>query len=156
MIEGFSVALLLSTLKAGAVAAATATVEEVTKDLYGKLKASVGDVFGRGAKRSVEKLESGATRGEGFGELESSIKEIPPDDELELAERVQELLAALKNDPQAKEAVESAQIDLDFESGANILMQNIQNAQSIKVKAKAEGDITFSDVLMGDKGSSGN
>jgi hypothetical protein len=156
MIDGFDVAFLLKAVEAGAVVAATATVEEATKDIYNKFKTTLAGIFGRTAARAADKIGNEATREEGRAELAAAITSIPNEDAAELQESVQALLSALKADPNAQAAVQRAQIDLDLDVVGNVVLKNIQNAQDLGVKAKVVGDFTLSDLTMADRDKPGN
>ncbi|WP_262028901.1 hypothetical protein [Microvirga sp. Mcv34] len=147
---------MLKTIEAGAIVAATATVEEATKDVYNKLKGTIVGIFGRQAGRAADKIGDAATRDEGRAELAAAINPIPNEDTAEIQESVQALLAALKADPNAQAAVQRAQIDLDLDVVGNVLLKNIQNAQDIGVKAKVGGDFTLSGLTMGNRDEPGN
>lgn len=156
MLEAIDIPFLLKTIEAGAVVAATATVEEATKDVYNKLKGAIVGIFGRQAGRAADKIGNAATRNEGRAELAAAITTIPNEDAAELQKSVLGFLAALKADPNAQAAVQRAQIDLDLDVVGNVVLKNIQNAQDIGVKAKVVGDFTLSDLTMANRDKPGN
>jgi hypothetical protein len=147
---------LISVLLAGGYMMADATVKEITKDAYGQLKTAVGNLFGRRALQAAEKLEHEQTREEGKVELAAAIPDIRSDEAVELAPFVEKLLAAMRNDEAARSAVSHAKITLDLDIGGNILLDNIQGARDIGVRAAAKGDFTLKNVAMDPGGSSGN
>jgi len=156
MIEAIDIPLLLKAVEAGAIVAASATVEEATKDVYNKFKTTLAGIFGRSVGRAADKIGNEATREEGRAELAAAITTIPNEDAFELQESVQALLSALKADPNARAVVQRAQIDLDLDVAGNVLLTKIKNAQNIGVKAKVGGDFTLSDLTMGTRDKPGN
>lgn len=145
---------LTSLLLAGGYIVADATVKEITKDAYGKLKVAVGGLFGRRALQAAEKLESEETREEGKAELTTLIPNLSAEEAAELTPFVDELLSAIRADQVARASLEHAKVGLDLDIDGDILLNNIKGAREIGVKAKARGNFTLSDINMDPGGRS--
>jgi len=143
-----SVELLLTTLYAGAVVSASAVVEETTKEAYRALKDVVANVFGRKAQRAVDRLDADPSSPEARAEIASCVTDVPEEDADELRSKLDAFRAALERDVPARAAVERAQIDLDLDVKGNVLLEDIQNAGSIGVKTRSDGDFTLRRVGM--------
>jgi hypothetical protein len=147
---------LTTVLLAGGYMMADATVKEITKDAYSKLKATVGELFGRRAVQAAEKLERQETREEGEAELATLIPNLREEEAAELAPFVDALLSAMRADQAARATLAHAKIALDLDIGGNVLLDNIKGAREIGVRAKAVGDFTLKDVSMDPGAGSGN
>lgn len=158
-----NVSLLISAVTAGAAVygpAATAlggligteVVKEATKDAYKVMKGTLVDVFGRPAKRAVERIEEDPSNEDRREELSLIVADVPEEDVSDLDQKLNVLVAALAADDVAlrvAEVVASIKLDLDIEG--NVRLANLNGARTIDVKAKAGGDFDLRDVEM-DKG----
>lgn len=151
------VALLVWALKAGAAIVGTEVVKEVTKDCYKSLKASVADIFGKRASRRLDELEAAPASVEVESELKAVLGPVSSEESEEIAPKLQALLEALRDDAAAKQVAESvAKIKLDVDAKGHIILDNIQGAQNIDVKASAGKDFVMKNVSMKSGQQSGN
>ena len=148
--------LLTTAMIAGGTLIADATVKEMTKDAYQRLKAKVVDLFGRRAAQATEKLEVAGTRDEGKTELALVIPDLRADEAEEIRPVLQDFLDAMRQDGAARQGLTHARIALDLDVGGDVLIDNVEDAREIGIRSRSDGDFTFSNVRM-DKGDrSGN
>lgn len=156
--------LLVSAVTAGAAVfspAATAiggligteVVKEATKDAYKSMKGTLIDVFGRPARRAVERVEADPANEALRQELSLVVADIPEEDVLDVNQKLQMLVAALKADDVALRVAEAvASIKLDLDVAGNVRLVNLKGARTIDIKTRAGGDFDLRDVEM-DKGT---
>lgn len=147
---------LVETLVAGGYIAADATVKEMTKDAYQAFKRAVGVAFGRRAETAADRLEAEETRDAAKAELVEHIREVRDDEAADIMPSLQAFLDAMRADQNARTKLEHARIGLDLDVAGNVLLEDIQGAREIGVKAKAGQDFTLKGVRMDPGGRSGN
>lgn len=150
------VSTLTDALIAGGYIAADATAKEITKEAYQGFKRSVGELFGRRALKAAEKLEEEGTREEGKAELATVIQDVRGEEAEEILPPLQAFLDAVRADPGARSALEHARIGLDLDVVGNVLLEDIQDAREIGVRARSGGDFTLRGVRMDKGGRPGN
>jgi len=141
--------LLISGLQAGAAIAGTEVVKEVTKDCYRSLKSTIADIFGRRAARTIDDLEASPSSAEAADQLKGIVGSISAADEKEIGPKLQALLEALKADDAAKDVIESvAKIKLEVDAKGHVVLDTIQGARDIDIKANAGKDFVMKNVTM--------
>lgn len=148
--------ILVETLVAGGYIAADATVKEMTKDAYQAFKRAVGVAFGKRAEKAADRLEAEETRDAAKAELVEHIQVVRDDEAADIMPSLQAFLDAMRADQNARTRVEHARIGLDLDVAGNVLLEDIQGAREIGVKAKAGQDFTLKGVRMDPGGRSGN
>jgi hypothetical protein len=142
-------ALLVWGLQAGAAIVGTEVVKEVTKDCYRALKGTIAEVFGKRAARTIDDLEASPANTEAAGELKAIVGSISAEDGNEIGPKLQALLEALRADDAAKEIIESvAKIKLEVDAKGHIVLDTIQGAREIDIKANAGKDFVMKNVTM--------
>ncbi len=135
----------------------TEVVKEMTKDAYRAFKASLTLICGRKVERAAESVEADPSSAAARAGLASAISDIPDDDAADVEEKLNVLLAALKEDKVAFRVAETvASIKLDIDSGGHIKLSTIKGARTIDVKSKSAGDFDFGHVEMDGGKSPGN
>lgn len=139
---------LTTLLLAGAAAAGSEVVKEVTKDAYRKLRDKVGELFGPRAVKALVKLNEVATQEEGEKDLERYVGDkLEPDEATQIEPFADALIQALKADAAATK-VAHARVGLDINAGGSAFIRDIQGAREIVAKVKAAQDVTIEGLRM--------
>lgn len=129
-------------------------IKEMTKDAYKALKASLTLICGRKVERAAESVEADSSSDAARAGLALAISDIPDDGAADVEEKLNVLLAALKEDKVALRVAETvASIKLDIDSGGHVRLSTIKGARTIDVKSKSVGDFDFGQVEMGTEAS---
>ena len=128
--------------------AGTEVLKEATKDAYRRFKDVLAEVFGSRGARMIERLENDPTSLEAKTELEAILIAPAREDEPDLQNALQMLLALLADDPAAKRAAAAAHIKLDIESGGHVAIEGVEGARNIDVKSKSTGNFDFRQIQM--------
>lgn len=150
-----SPANLQTLLEAGAAAAATAGVEEMTKDAYAAVKAKMRDIFGKPGERALTALEAAPTSEAARQHVTSVIATIEPDDQEDFRPSLEALIAAIKHDAVAQAAIERAQVRMDLDVGRTANIEDLQGVESLDVRAKTGEDFNLRRLNMAKKGEPG-
>lgn len=151
-------ATALAWLKAGAAVAAGAAIKEATKDAYAALKAKLIGLVGSTAADAVERLEKDPTDAEASKELETDLGKLDASNRDELAGALAALAKAFEADESARTAAyDRGRVAFDLDAKGHITLARIKGVSTFDVKARSrDGDITISDINMGEDPTPGN
>lgn len=154
----FESATALAWLKAGAAAAAGAAIKEATKDAYSGLKKKLIELVSAKGADAVNELEKDPANAKASAELEADLATLDDAKRAELAEALGALATAFERDEPAREvASQKGHVVFDLDAAGHITLARIKGASMLEVKARArEGDITISDINLGEEPPSGN
>lgn len=148
-----SLALLLQGV---AAVVGKTVVQEATKSAYGKLKDKFIELLGRRGSDQLAAIEADPRNEKAREQLSQTIQSLTEREQNELAPLAAALVAAFRQDPGAqKMAQEVASIRLEV-TGENVVIQRIEGASIINIKADAKKDFIFSDVNLQGSSNSGN
>ena len=145
-------ASLLLLLEAAAAVAGKTVVQEATKSAYNQVKGKFLELFGRRGADSLAAIEACPSDPKARSELSKFVESLNEAEQKELAPLTAALLAAFKADPEAQAAARQlAAIRLDVTAGDNVVIQRIEGATVVDIKADAGKDFVLTDVKL--KGS---
>jgi hypothetical protein len=143
-------------LEASATLVGKTVVQEATKAAYGKVKEKISELLGRRASDQIAALEANPTDKAAKNNLSRTIQSLSESEQKEIAPLAAALVAAFRQDIEAQRlADEVAAIRLEI-TGENVVIQRVEGASAIDIKADAQKDFIFTDVRMKDSADRGN
>lgn len=149
-------ALIWGAIEAGATLLASKVATAATNDAYEALKKRIVARFGRSTERALAEVEANPASKEASRALESAIPAISDDDAKAIGAQFTALVLAMRADPAAQPALERYQARFDLEADGNVLIDQIENARSIDMRAKAGKDIRLGRINLADQDRPGN
>jgi len=143
-------------LEASAAVVGQTVVQETTKAAYGKCKDKLSELLGRRASDQIAALEANPTDKTAQNHLSRTIQSLSDSEQKEVEPLAAALVAAFRQDVEAQRvAREVAAIRLEV-TGENVVIQRVEGASAIDIKADAEKDFIFTDIKMKDPTDRGN
>jgi hypothetical protein len=143
-------------LEASAAVVGQTVVQEATKTAYSKIKDKFSDLLGRRASDQIAALEANPTDETAQNNLNRTIQSLSEHEQKEIAPLAAALIAAFQQDIEAQRlAHDIAAIRLEV-TGENVVIQRVEGASAIDIKADAQKDFIFTDVKMKDSADRGN
>lgn len=144
-------------LEGGATLVGSTLVKEATKTAFNAAKTKLTELLGRRASAPLTAIEKDPSDTAAKKELGENIATLKADELKEIAPLATALLQALNDDAEAKKALQSrSAIRLDVVAGGNVVIQRVEGASIIDVKADAKSDFIFTDVKMKGPPDEGN
>ena len=143
-----STSTLLLLLEAGAAVIGKTMVQEATKSAYNKVKDKFLELFGRRGADQLTAIEANPSDAAARRKLNEIVASLTDTEQKQLAPLAAALVAAFKEDTAAQIAAEEmAAIRLDV-TGENIVIQRVEGASIMDIKAEASKDFIFTDIKM--------
>jgi hypothetical protein len=151
-----SAAVMWSVLEAGAALVGSEAVKVATKEAYTALREGVANRFGSRAGTAIAQVEADPKSPEAFKVLAAAIPEITTADTEAIGQQFRAFIIAMQVDPAAQPVInERAQVRFDLQAQGNILIGEIESAESIDIRGSAGQDIRIDRLNMVERAKRG-
>lgn len=149
--------ILISWLQSGAATVASTVVSETTKDAYRALKTRLKASLGTSVIDTLGKLEANPSDVGSTAQLTTDVKRLTASDKDDIQNLIIALAQAFASDAKARDVVNaSGAVKLALDALGNVAISRISDAKSLEVNARADGDISITDISMARDPSPGN